>query len=179
MNRRHLVFGACALAALAAAGEGYRRLHKALPVDTAQATRDSSVLLNRSLPDPDGKPHALSAWKGQVMVVNFWATWCGPCVHEMPQLDALQKTYPSVRFVGIGIDSADNIRAYLGKVQVSYPLLVMDTGGSDLIRQLGNAPGGLPFTVILAEDGSISRKILGRIDSSDVAHTLSILTRAA
>jgi thiol-disulfide isomerase/thioredoxin len=179
MNRRHLVFGAVALAALGAAGEAYRRLSHALPVDTVQSPAGAVAFLNRALPDPEGNLHALSEWKGQIMVVNFWATWCGPCVHEMPQLDALQKSHPSVRFVGIGIDSADNIRAYLLKVRVSYPLLVMDTGGSDLIRALGNVPGGLPFTVILAEDGSIRRKILGPIDSNDVAHTLSTLARAA
>jgi thiol-disulfide isomerase/thioredoxin len=179
MNRRHLLKGAIALIALAAAGDMYRRLHNALPKEPGQSADAASTLLAQTLPDPEGKMHALSDWKGQVMVVNFWATWCAPCVHEMPELDALQKLHPSVRFVGIGIDSADNIRAYLRKVRVSYPLLVMATGGADLIRGLGNAPGGLPFTVILAADGNISRKILGQIDRNDVARTLSALTRPA
>jgi thiol-disulfide isomerase/thioredoxin len=178
MNRRHLLTGAIALVALAAAGDMYRRLHNALPKDAGLPTNAASTLLAQTLPDLDGKMHTLSDWKGQVVLINFWATWCAPCVQEMPELDALQKLHPSVRFVGIGIDSADNIRAFLRKVQVSYPLLVMATGGADLIRGLGNAPGGLPFTVIVAEDGSISRKILGQIDRNDVARTLSTLTHS-
>jgi thiol-disulfide isomerase/thioredoxin len=175
MNRRHFVFGGVALAALGLGAYGYRwaRAPGALPAGPAAAPDPSAGLMGRTLPDPDGKMHALSAWRGRPLLVNFWATWCGPCVVEMPELEELAKSYPMVQFVGVGIDSADNIRTFIRKVQVSYPLLVMDSGGTDLIRALGNAPGGLPFTVIFNADGSINRKILGRIDRDDVAGILS------
>jgi thiol-disulfide isomerase/thioredoxin len=181
MNRRHFVFGGVALAALGLGAYGYRGLRApaAVPAAPAPVADPSAGLMARTLPDPNGTMHALSAWRGRPLLVNFWATWCGPCVIEMPELESLAQSYPTVQFVGVGIDSADNIRTFIRKVQVSYPLLVMDTGGTDLIRALGNAPGGLPFTVIFNADGSINRKILGRIDRDDVAGTLSAVIASA
>lgn len=78
--------------------------------------------------------------------------------------------------VGIGIDSADNIRAFLQKVPVTYPILLAGPGGTDLMRTLGNPIGGLPFTLVLNADGSLNRAIIGEINPSDLAATLSGMT---
>lgn len=128
-----------------------------------------------SLPDLQGKPQALSQWRGQPMVINFWATWCAPCVKEMPELDDMHKKAGKVRFVGIGVDTAENMRKFVEKVPVSYPLLVMGAGAIDVLRGLGNPAGGLPFTLVLNADGIINQKILGQIDPITLEKTVLAL----
>lgn len=110
----------------------------------------------------------MAQWQGKRSVVNFWATWCAPCVKEMPDLQTLADSHPGKQIIGIGIDSAANIRTFLQKVPVTYPLLVAQTGGVDLLRQLGNTKGGLPFTLVLDEEGRIVHHVLGQIDSKDI-----------
>ena len=107
------------------------------------------------LPDLSGLPYAFRL-KGQPIVVNFWATWCAPCVREMPELDALQKKYPQVRFVGIGVDSAANMQKFVEKVQVSYPLWVIGAGAIDTLRKLGNPSGGLPLLLFSTQMAALT-----------------------
>jgi thiol-disulfide isomerase/thioredoxin len=132
-----------------------------------------AALQARPMADLQGATRRLGEWQGRPMLLNFWASWCAPCVREMPQLDALQKQFPQVQFIGIGIDTADKIRKFLRKVPVSYPLLVMGTTGIDTLRDLGDSAAGLPFTLILAKDGSVKRSILGKIQPDDVHDTLA------
>jgi thiol-disulfide isomerase/thioredoxin len=132
-------------------------------------------LYSRPFLDVDGQSHRLSEWKGRPLVVNFWATWCAPCVKEMPELDALQKRFPKAQFVGIGIDTADNIRKFTQKVPVSYPLLLGGPSGIDLMRALGNGLGALPFTMIFDAVGRISHQVLGAVDSADLTQRLAAL----
>lgn len=141
---------------------------------SAPAGAEGATLLALTLSDMAGEPVALARYAGRPLLVNFWATWCPPCVKEMPDLDALQKKFAEVQFVGIGIDTADNIRAFAEKVAVSYPLLVAGHGGIDIVRSLGNPAGGLPFTVIFDADGQVNRKILGQVKPDDLARTLSV-----
>jgi len=134
--------------------------------------QDSRAVYALQLPDANGETHAVANYQGKPLLVNFWATWCPPCVKEMPELEALQKRYAHVQFLGIGIDTAVNIRQFSEKVPVSYPLLVAGTSGIDLIRGLGNPAGGLPFTIVFDEKGRIMRKILGQVQPDDLARTL-------
>lgn len=173
MNRRLLLSAAVAVAATVAGGYtlmGRKPKNDAAPADAADPV---AGLMQMQLPDLNGASHSLAGWKGQPIVVNFWATWCAPCVKEMPALDALQKKYPQVRFVGIGVDSAANMQKFVEKVQVSYPLWVIGAGAIDTLRKLGNPSGGLPFTIVFNADGSISRKILGEVQPDDLDRTLS------
>ena len=114
---------------------------------------------------PDGKPANTAQWQGKVLVVNFWASWCPPCVEEMPTLDLLQQEYQNqnVVFVGIGIDSPSNIREFLKKTPVSYPILIGGLEGSSLSKQMGNTQGALPYTVIINSQGKSSYTKLGKI----------------
>jgi len=166
MDRR--LFLHAGVAAALAAGTA-----RAQRPDTGAAPAAVADLIARQLPDLQGRPQALSQWRGRPMVVNFWATWCAPCVKEMPELDDLQKQHPKVQFVGIGIDKAENIAKFVQKVPVSYPLLVMGGGAIDLLRKLGNPAGGLPFTLVFNADGSVNRKILGQIHPDDLRRTLA------
>ncbi|MBV7498343.1 MULTISPECIES: TlpA disulfide reductase family protein [unclassified Achromobacter] len=173
MNRRLLLSAAVAVAATVAGG--YTLMGRKPKNDAAPADAGDPVagLMQMQLPDLNGASHSLAGWKGQPIVVNFWATWCAPCVKEMPALDALQKKYPQVRFVGIGVDSAANMQKFVEKVQVSYPLWVIGAGAIDTLRKLGNPSGGLPFTIVFNADGSINRKILGEVQPDDLDRTLS------
>jgi len=173
MNRRLLLSAAVAVATTVAGGYtlmGRKPKNDAAPADAGDPVAE---LMRMQLPDLNGASHSLAGWKGQPIVVNFWATWCAPCVKEMPALDALQKKYPQVRFVGIGVDSAANMQKFVEKVQVSYPLWVIGAGAIDTLRKLGNPSGGLPFTIVFNADGSINRKILGEVQPDDLDSTLA------
>lgn len=134
-------------------------------------------LFAQSLPDVAGKQQALAQWRGKPMLVNFWASWCAPCVQEMPELSALQQELGpnSLRIVGIGIDSSANIREFAQKLSVSYPLYVGTIDASELSRQFGNQAGGLPFTVLIAADGSIRKTYLGRLKMDEIRRDIGAL----
>ncbi|KAF1029926.1 MAG: Thiol-disulfide oxidoreductase ResA [Burkholderia plantarii] len=130
-----------------------------------------------SVTDADGKPQSLARFKGQKVVINFWASWCGPCVKEMPELVNLSHQYAAkgVHFVGIGVDSSQNVKAFLQKVKVDYPIFVSGYAGADLARNFGNTAGALPFTVVIDAKGQIRSTKLGEIDPAALKKTLDTL----
>ena len=119
---------------------------------------------------PDGKSANIDDWRGKVLVVNFWASWCPPCVEEMPTLDKIAQEYASknVLIVGIGIDSPSNIRQFLEKTPVSYPIMIGGLDGSALAKQMGNAQGALPYTVIINAKGKSVFTKLGKISEEEL-----------
>ncbi len=140
-----------------------------------KVTANPEALYAALLPDLAGHPVALSQLKGRPVVANFWATWCAPCVEEMPHLDALSNSLPNIQFIGIGIDTAANIAKFVTKVPVSYPLYVAGHSGIGLLRELGNAAGGLPFTVLLDAEGHIFDTILGQVSLEDLQRRIDRL----
>ena len=125
----------------------------------------------------DGAPQSLAGFKGHPVVINFWASWCGPCVEEMPSLSALHKEYSKkgIEFVGLGVDSDKNIKAFLQKVPVNYPIYVAGFGGADLARAFGNNAGGLPYTVVIDAKGVVRSTKLGQIKPDELKRTLDAL----
>ena len=119
---------------------------------------------------PDGKSVDTEQWRGKVLVVNFWASWCPPCVEEMPTLDKLQAEFKTqnVLFVGIGIDSPSNIREFLEKTPVSYPIVIGGLEGSNLSKQMGNSQGALPYTIIINSQGKSTSSKLGKISEEEL-----------
>ncbi|MBS0461245.1 MAG: TlpA family protein disulfide reductase [Proteobacteria bacterium] len=113
-----------------------------------------------SLTDLDGKPQALPS--GRRVLVNLWASWCGPCRDEMPLLDAFAREQggTGVVVVGIAEDDAAPIREFLRTSSISYPTLLDDANGHSATR-LGNPLGILPFSVLLDADGKLLRSRLG------------------
>jgi thiol-disulfide isomerase/thioredoxin len=144
-----------------------------------QAADQSAVnqLFAQHMNDAQGKPVALAQYKGKPLVLNFWATWCPPCVDEMPELNALQQELGAdkIRIVGIGIDSPGNIADFAAKQKIAYPLLVAGMGGTELSRQLGNKAGGLPFTVLIDADGRARQQYLGRLKMDRLRRDLAAL----
>ncbi|CAH2933306.1 MAG: Cytochrome c-type biogenesis protein ResA [uncultured Paraburkholderia sp.] len=143
------------------------------------ASKESAVAQLWAAPvtTADGKPESLTVLKGRPIVVNFWASWCGPCVEEMPALSQLQRDYAKkgIQFVGLGVDSEKNVQTFLQKVKVAYPVYVTGFGDADLARAFGNTAGGLPFTVVIDANGNIRSTKLGQIDPKILKQTLDAL----
>jgi len=165
--------------ALAAAGAQLAGCGRGESAPAAAETQALDALRTASLANLDGGTETLSQWAGQPWLVNFWATWCPPCVHEMPDLDRLQADFPQVRFIGLGIDSIDSMRNFRERVPVAYPLLEARADGLDWSRALGNEAGGLPFTMILDASGNIRYRVSGRIDPEVLAAQLRPLVSVA
>jgi thiol-disulfide isomerase/thioredoxin len=132
------------------------------------------ALWQMSFPDVHGQRQPLSQWRGQVVVLNFWASWCAPCREEMPDFDAVraQTRMKGVEFVGIAIDGAENVERFLARQPVGYPILV---GGGDahaLARQLGNPEGALPYTVVVDRNGEVAFRHLGRLPRATLESAL-------
>jgi len=132
-------------------------------------------LLALRLPDLAQRQHALSEWRGKVLVVNFWATWCPPCREEIPGFVRLSEKYKEkgVEFVGIGVDSADKIRDYAAKEGINYILLIGDTSAMDIAPAFGNRAQGLPFTVVLDRSGAIRKVKIGLFDEAELDGVLA------
>jgi thiol-disulfide isomerase/thioredoxin len=140
----------------------------------AQSAAAAQALFSAVLPDATGAPQPLSQWRGRPLVVNFWATWCAPCVEEMPDLQRIRGEYRSrgVEVIGIGIDSAARIRAFRDQHGIAFPLLVAGVEGSELGRQLGNTEGALPYTVLFDPEGRLVRRKLGQIRPAELRRWL-------
>jgi thiol-disulfide isomerase/thioredoxin len=144
------------------------------------APADRAALGEARLTDLEGKPRQIAEWRGKLLVCNFWATWCPPCVEEIPVLMRVrERLLPrGVEFVGIAIDQADKVRQFAQRLAISYPVLLADAGGIGLIRALGNPSGGLPFTVVLDRSGSVARRQLGAVTEQSLEQLLQPLLAA-
>jgi len=127
------------------------------------AGRDGGPLLAIALPDTDGKEQPLGQWKGKVLVVNFWATWCAPCREEMPEFVRIQAEMApkGLQFVGIAVDQADKVKQFAAEIKLNYPALIGGYGAMELSKTLGNSLMALPFTVILDRSGRVVHTQLG------------------
>ena len=169
MQRREvLVLGAAGAAALAAGG-----IVGALAIQSASG---AGKLLSASFSDLSGRPRRLSEWQGRVVLFNFWATWCAPCREEMPILDAAARKY-SFSAVGIGIDSALKIREFAANYGIRYEMLVAGVEAIQLMKNLGNPSGGLPFSLVLDRRGRVAHRKLGPLAEAELEGIVTPLLR--
>jgi thiol-disulfide isomerase/thioredoxin len=135
----------------------------AIAVPSASA---ATGLMTTRLPDMDGQRRSLEQWRGKVLVVNFWATWCAPCREEIPAFIKVQEKLGAkgLQVVGIAVDQKDKVRPYAAEMKINYPILVGDLEAIDLARQAGNRLGGLPFTVVFDRQGTAIHSQLGGIN---------------
>lgn len=157
-RRRLLLIAAAAVGAAALAGGIALYQH-----GETSAPRDGSAVLALVLPDVDGRQQPLSQWRGKVLVVNFWATWCAPCREEMPHFIAAQTRdgAKGLQFVGIAVDQVDKVREFADEIRLNYPALIGGLGAIELSKALGNDLAALPFTIILDRSGSVVHTQLG------------------
>jgi len=153
-----------AVVAVSALGAGYWLYpwNRGVTPDTGNVAE----LMAATLPDMDGKSQALAQWRGKVMVVNFWATWCAPCLEEIPEFVRMQEKFGhrGLQFVGIAIDNPDKVREFAAKFKMNYPVLVGEMEAIELVRKVGNERGGLPFTVIMDRKGRLIGTELGGLN---------------
>jgi len=143
--------------------EAYRASAPAPPPGVAVARR-GEPLPAFEVPDLDGTPVAVPGqWAGRPLLVNVWASWCGPCIEEMPELQRFhtEQGDNGVQVVGIALDDADAVRDFLRRVPVDYPILVDAPGPADAGVRLGNPKGVLPYSVLVSADGRLLKQRIG------------------
>lgn len=131
----------------------------------------ASWIFELSYPNADGVNTPLSQIRGEKLtVLNFWATWCPPCVEEMPELSRVHAELEGqgVKTIGLAVDSPSAVAQFALDKPVSYPLVVIGAAGTSLAERLGNAAGALPYTVLVDAEGRVLEQKLGRIHESEL-----------
>ncbi len=146
---------------------------------TVPPALDAEALIGTPAPDflfpgLDGEPRSLTDYEGKVRVINFWATWCAPCLREMPALDALQQTLGErgLTVIGIALDEPDAVAAFVAELGVAYPIVVPEAlAGMRYLSNMGNAAGVLPYTVFVDREGRIDAIRIGELKAEDGLET--------
>ena len=164
-RRRALYAVAAAVAGLAGAGLAWWRYTPA-PLDPALAGQ----LWGLEFDTPDGARLALQSLRGQPLLINFWATWCPPCVEELPLLNAFYQENKAKgwQVLGIAVDKLTPVQAFLGRQPLAFPVVLAGMDGLGLSKNLGNQAGGLPFSVLVGGDGSILHRKIGKLSEQDL-----------
>ena len=167
MKRRTLVLGGAGVAAIGAGIATALWRRPAQPTAPEPPRRWSQDQFDT----PDGGKLALADFSGKPLLLNFWATWCPPCVKEMPLLDrfAQEQRAAGWQVVGLAIDKIEPVRQFLAEHPVRYPIAVVGPEALEWLRSLGNLSGGLPFSVAFSSTGELAQRKLGEINVSELA----------
>ncbi len=119
---------------------------------------------------PAGQSLGMASLRGQTLLLNFWATWCPPCVEELPLIDGFfqENSKKGWQVLGLAVDQLAAVNGFLAKAPVRFPVALAGMSGVGLSKSLGNLGGGLPFTVVLGKDGSVLHRKMGRVTSDDL-----------
>ena len=164
LDRRTWALGTGVAVAASAAGVGW-----AIWRDR-KASAAEAQLWASSFQTPTGPPLVMAAFRGQPLLLNFWATWCPPCIREMPAIDRFAREVASRGWgvVGLAADNVEPVREFLTLRPVSYSIGLTGFAGIELSRTLGNMTGGLPFTLLLGRDGAVLQRRSGEIDAAQL-----------
>lgn len=172
---RRWIFGGVALSALALGGlvSWIKTSSQSVAVQSP-TPQDLQNLWASEFLRPNGDPHDWKQFRGKPMIINFWATWCVPCIEEMPLIDRFYKENASKgwQVVGLAIDQPSRVRSFLSQHPVSYPVLLAGLGGTELSQALGDASGALPFSIILNADEHVLLKKLGKLKAEELKAVL-------
>lgn len=173
MNKKIILIAAVAFVALAA---GLLARQYLLVAETSKPAPQ----LNFSLPDLADTPQSVGQWQGKILIINFWATWCPPCLKEIPEFIKLQDEYKDqgVQFVGIAIEEKQPVADYLKRIKINYPVLIGGEGAAMLAQQLGNVINTVPFTVIVNQQGQIVHHQLGELTREKALEAIKPLLAA-
>ncbi len=164
---RWWIAGVAALALMA--GASLAVWHSAPP--------DATALMSISLPDTAGQQQSLAQWRGKVVIVNFWATWCEPCREEMPDFVRAQREFGprGLQFVGIAVDQPDKVDRFAKELDLNYPALIGGYWAVELSKTLGNHLSALPFTIVIGRDGGVVDTQLGPFRAGKLRSTINSL----
>lgn len=167
MDRRGWALAAGVAAAAAAAGAGWSLWRQR----TTGLSGVENELWSSSFETPGGSRLALADHRGHPLVLNFWATWCPPCVREMPALDRFARDFGprGWRVIGLAADKPEPVREFLARTPVSYAIGLAGFAGIELSRRLGNLGGGLPFTLLFGRNGALLQRRMGETSYDQLA----------
>ena len=132
---------------------------------------DGAPLYAASFPDLAQKTVALADYRGKPLIVNFWARWCAPCRDEIPELRAVwhANRTKGLTVIGIGLeDNQPSVHDFVKAYEMDYPVLLAKAQGIELMKALGNARAGLPFTIALDRHGKVVMLKLGKANRADL-----------
>ena len=137
----------------------------------AQEPGPEADLWGQSFASLDGAPLAMAAFRGRPLLLNFWATWCPPCIEELPLLNRFygERRAQGWQVLGVAVDQPPAVRKFLEKLPLAYPVAIATSGGMQLGRALGNLQGGLPFTVVFGAEGRIRHRKIGQVQAEDLS----------
>ena len=143
--------------------------------ETQMPSGEERQALEWKFQDLEGDKRPLSSWVNDVVVINFWATWCPPCLREIPLFTMLQEKYrkDGLQFIGVALDSEASVREFKETTVVNYPLLIGDADVVRFMEVLGNEIGALPFTVVLSREGRLLYSHMGEWEQVDAEKELA------
>jgi thiol-disulfide isomerase/thioredoxin len=153
----------------AAAGAGYHGWSSRVAAEREGAARAvSDRVFSARFTDLQSGAPTLERWRGQVLVVNFWATWCAPCREEIPVFVRLQERHGArgLQFVGVAFDQPDKVAEFAREFRINYPLLLGGTDIMELMREAGNRAGVLPYTLVIDRQGNVVSREPGGVKES-------------
>lgn len=163
MKKIILIFIAASIALIG--GIGARSL-----ITSSKAEANQALLPDFSLPDLTGKQRNINEWKDKVRVINFWATWCHPCLKEMPEFNKVHKDYSGkdLEVIGVALDDPEPVKEFVDKYKITYPILVSPDEGIKIAHDLGNVVNTVPFTVIADKQGRIVKRHMGTLTGEEL-----------
>jgi peroxiredoxin len=128
------------------------------------------ALESYSLTDLNGQQQSLDKWQGKVLLVNYWATWCPPCIEEIPLFIQLKDRFSAagLEIIGISIDEDHKAREFSEKMKINYSLLSGQANGMAMMTSMGNRNGGLPFSVMFDRDRKIVHRKTGAFSHEEL-----------
>jgi thiol-disulfide isomerase/thioredoxin len=155
------------------------KAHNLINEPMAQDQPQNPPLPAFSLSDLTGKTRSINEWQGKFRIINFWATWCPPCLKEMPEFNQINKEYADkgVQFLGIALDEADLVKEFIAKKSIDYPILLGGDSGIQLAHSMGNLVDTVPFTVFVDKKGQIVKTHMGELDKAELIEIINAFNK--